>query len=111
MDIKTSIQSNSEEFIELCKSHDVAVLFAFGSSVNGNFDDSRSDIDLLVEINTQDPVERGEILMDLWQKFEEFFQRKVDLLTDKSIRNPFLRKSIEATKLLIYDGKRQEVSI
>lgn len=70
-----------------------------------------SDIDLLVEIETEDPIERGEKLMDLWEKFEGFFQRKVDLLTNGSIHNPFLRKSIDASKILIYDGQRQEISI
>jgi len=33
----------------------------------------------------------------------------VDLLTDYSIRNPYLRKSIDATKVLIYDGTRLKI--
>jgi len=49
-------------------------------------------------------------LIDLWDKFEKFFQRKVDLLTISSIKNPILRKSIDSSKLLIYDGKEQKVS-
>lgn len=110
MNLKTSIESNSAEFLSLCKTHDVESLYAFGSSIDGRFDETKSDIDLLVELKTEDPVERGEKLMDLWEKFETFFQRKVDLLTNKSIRNPFLRKSIDASKILIYDGQRQEVS-
>jgi predicted nucleotidyltransferase len=46
----------------------------------------------------------------LWDKFESFFQRKVDLLTYSSIRNPILRKSIDSSKTLIYDGKEHKVS-
>ena len=111
MDLKTSIQSKSGEFISLCQSHDVDKLYAFGSSTTGKFNDATSDIDFLVELNTKDPAERGEKLMDLWDKFESFFQRKVDLLSSKSIRNPFLRKSIDSSKILIYDGQRQEISI
>jgi predicted nucleotidyltransferase len=110
MNLKESIQGNSIEFLSLCKSHDVKVLYAFGSSINDKFKEESSDIDLLVEINTIDPIKRGENLLDLWDKFEKFFQRKVDLLTNSSIRNPILRKSIESSKILIYDGEEQKVS-
>lgn len=111
MKLQNAIKANTAVFLSLCKSHDVKSLYAFGSSINDKFDEAKSDIDLLVEIETEDPIERGEKLMDLWEKFEDFFQRKVDLLTNGSIRNPFLRKSIDASKILIYDGQRQEISI
>ena len=110
MELRKSIESKSEEFLTLCKTHDVKSLYAFGSSTTDKFDVNSSDIDLLVEIETADPIERGEKLMDLWEKFENFFQRRVDLLTSKSLRNPFLKKSIDSSKILIYDGQRQEIS-
>jgi hypothetical protein len=40
-----------------------------------------------VEIDSGDPVDRGEKLLSLWDLFEGFFNHKVDLLTDSSIRN------------------------
>lgn len=85
-------------------------LYAFGSSINNKFNENSSDIDLLVELNTTDPIKRGENLIDLWDKFEKIFQRKVDLSTNSSIRNPILRSSIDASKILIYDRKEQKVS-
>jgi predicted nucleotidyltransferase len=105
MNLKDSIQLNSSEFLSLCKSHDVKTLYAFGSSTTDQFNEETSDIDLLVELDTKDPMKRGENLLDLWDKMERFFQRKVDLLTNSSIRNPILRKSIDSTKILIYDGE------
>jgi hypothetical protein len=33
---------------------------------------------------------------------EEILEREVDLLEDKAIKNPFLRKSIDASKQVIY---------
>jgi uncharacterized protein len=110
MNLQQAISKKTADFILLCKSHDVKSLYAFGSSVNGNFDDNLSDIDLLVELNTNDPIERGENLIDLWDKLELFFQRKVDLLTQSSVRNPILKKSIDQSKQLIYDGKELKVS-
>jgi hypothetical protein len=104
MVIKDEISKQPDYFSDLCKSHKVKYLYAFGSSVTDKFDTNNSDIDLLVEIDTNDPIDRGESLLSLWDLFEAFFSRKVDMLTDSSIRNPFLRKSIESTKVLIYDG-------
>ncbi|MGA9327260.1 MAG: nucleotidyltransferase domain-containing protein [Salegentibacter sp.] len=86
-------------------------LYVFGSATTAQFDEDTSDVDLLIEIDEKDPLERGEKLLAIWDKLEEFFQRKVDLLTPSSLRNPVLRKKIEATKVLIYDGKRQEISL
>ena len=110
MNLKDSIESNSNEFLSLCKTHDVKTLYAFGSSTNGKFDEITSDFDLLVELETKDPIKRGENLINLWDKLEKIFQRKVDLLTSSSIKNPILRKSIDSSKILIYDGKERKVS-
>lgn len=111
MRIKDEISKQKDAFIILCKDHKVKYLYAFGSSVTDKFDTDRSDIDLLVEIDSGDPVDRGEKLLSLWDLFEGFFNRKVDLLTDSSIRNPYLKKSIDSTKVLIYDGAGQKVFI
>lgn len=111
MKIEDSIQAKLNEFTTLCKLYNVKNLYAFGSATTDQFDENSSDIDLLIEIEENDPLERGEKLLAIWDKLEEFFQRKVDLLTQSSLKNPILRKNIDATKILIYDGKRQEVSL
>jgi len=111
MHLKKIIDADLTGFLKLCNEHDVKSLYAFGSSATGNFNEDTSDIDLLVELATPDPIERGENLMDLWEKFEHFFNRKVDLLTSTSIRNSILRTNIETTKIFIYDGQRQKVSV
>jgi len=110
MNLKQSIQHSSEEFVSICKSFNVQSLYAFGSSVRDDFDEENSDIDLLIEIGTLDPVTKGEQIMAVWDRFESFFKRKVDLLTPSSIKNPYLRKSIEFSKVLIYDGKELKIS-
>jgi len=111
MKIKQEIQKGINDFINLCQSHNVKSLYAFGSSITENFNENTSDMDFLVEIDDVDPIERGEKLMSLWEKLEEFFHRKVDLLTDSSIKNPILRKNIDKTKILIYDGRRQKILV
>ncbi len=109
--LKSHIQQKSCQFSNLCQSHNVKMLYAFGSSISDQFDEQTSDIDLLVEIDESDPVERGEKLISLWDRLEEFFDRKVDLLTESSLKNPILKKNIERTKVLLYDGRGQKVSV
>ncbi|WP_294819243.1 DNA polymerase subunit beta, partial [uncultured Flavobacterium sp.] len=64
---------------------------------------SQSDVDLIVEINEENPVLKGEAIMNLWTDLENLFSRKVDLLTG-DIRNPYLKKQIDTTKQIIYDA-------
>ncbi|HKJ78234.1 MAG TPA: nucleotidyltransferase domain-containing protein [Prolixibacteraceae bacterium] len=103
MIINELINNNKEDFYQLCSEHSVKYLYAFGSSVSGGFDFEKSDIDLMVEIEEPDPITKGEKIMSLWDKLEAFFKRKVDLLTNLSIRNRILLESIETTKVLIYE--------
>jgi predicted nucleotidyltransferase len=49
------------EFQAMCQKHNVLKLFAFGSAITDRFDAQNSDIDLLVEIDEKDPIERGKI--------------------------------------------------
>lgn len=111
MYLQKEIKEKVNDFSALCKAHSVKYLFAFGSSITDTFDKEKSDIDLLVDIDDPDPIGRGEKLISLWDTFENFFKRKVDLLTETSIHNPYLRKSIDSTKVLIYDGAKQKVLI
>ena len=111
MVIQTEITKKQNEFLLLCRQHNIRSLYAFGSATNANFDTTHSDIDLLVDLYDKDPVMRGEKLLSLWDNFELFFHRKVDLLTDASIHNPVLRRNIDAQKVLIYDGTRQQILV
>lgn len=111
MKLKQEIEKRIDEFLILCQTHQVRTLHAFGSSVTDKFNEVSSDIDLLVDIDEDDPVGRGEKLLSLWDKLEEFFHRKVDLLTESSIRNPVLKKNIELNKVLVYDRRGQKVFI
>ena len=111
MILNEEILKHKEQFDNLCQKHKVKYLYAFGSSITEKFDIQKSDIDLIVEVDEIDPVKRGDFLISLWDNFEVFFHRKVDLLTESSIKNPYLKNSIESTKILIYDGARPKILI
>ena len=110
MNLKQSITAKLNEFLTLCGNHNVKYIYAFGSSVSNSFNELTSDFDFVVEIEAKDPIKRGKSLLILWDKFEELFHRRVDLLTESSIKNPILKNQIEKTKVLIYDGKSQTLN-
>lgn len=103
--LRDLIAKDPAGFERLCKEHEVATLHVFGSAVHGPFGDD-SDVDLLVDLKTRDPLRFGELLLDLWDRLEAFFNRKVDLLTLRSVKNPVMREEIERTKQLVYDGSQ-----
>lgn len=105
------IKNKKGGILRLCKKYKVSKLYAFGSITSDKFDLTSSDIDLIVELEELDPLERGEILLNLWDELEALFDRKVDLLSNPEIANPYLKKSIENSKVLIYDGSSEEVFV
>jgi predicted nucleotidyltransferase len=108
--LKDLIAKDKNRFQRLCEDHEVSELHAFGSSIRNDFKGS-SDVDLVVDLKTTDPLRFGELMLDLWDKLEAFFGRKVDLLTLHSVKNPVMRAEIERTKLLVYDGSQAQVLV
>ena len=96
------IEQKIQSINELCKQYRVNTLFAFGSAISDCFND-QSDVDLLVDMQPMTPEEKGETLLQLWDALEKLFARRVDLLTEQSLKNQYLRKNIERTKHLIYE--------
>jgi predicted nucleotidyltransferase len=105
------IADKKEDLQLLCGKHKVERLYLFGSALTKRFDPERSDLDFLVQMEPLSPLERGEHLMALWSALEALFARRVDLLTEQSLQNPYLKKEVEETKKLVYDRQSQKVSL
>lgn len=95
------IDKNIEKIKDLCAKHNVAHLFVFGSILTRRFRKD-SDIDLIVDFANVDAYNYADNYFDLKFSLEKLFKRKVDLLEDQAIRNPYLRKSIDSSKKLVY---------
>jgi uncharacterized protein len=96
------IKDRTEEIIRLCVKYNVRNLYAFGSVCNSNFNDL-SDIDLLVAFDKNISIEKyTDNYFELHYQLEQIFKRKIDLITDNSLSNPYLIKSIDQSKQLIY---------
>ena len=95
------IEKNIEKIRELCKKHKVANLFVFGSVLTDRFTKG-SDIDFIVDFNDVDLYDYADNYFDFKFSLEDILNRDVDLLEDKAVKNPYLRKSIDSSKQLVY---------
>lgn len=95
------IEKNIPKIIDLCKKHKVHKLFVFGSILTNRFNDN-SDIDLVVDFKKGEIIDYFENYFDLKYSLEDLLGRKIDLLEEQTIKNPYLKKNVDATKTLIY---------
>lgn len=95
------IENHIKTITELCKAHKVKSLYAFGSVLNDQFN-SESDVDLVVDFQPIDVLDYGDNYYDLKFSLEKIFQRKVDLLEQKALKNPYFLKTLNQNKKLIY---------
>lgn len=90
-----------DELVHLCKVYNVKSMYAFGSVCTEVFDD-KSDIDFLISFENLSIEQYTNNYFDLHYKLQHLFSRKIDLLTDHSLSNPYFIKRLEQTKQLIY---------
>jgi predicted nucleotidyltransferase len=95
------LRDNINQIRTVCSTYNVKSLFAFGSVCTDNFTEA-SDIDLLISFNPMDYADYADTYFIIADKFEEIFHRPVDLLTDKSLSNPYFIDSVNQTKTLLY---------
>jgi uncharacterized protein len=93
---------------DLCEHFLVERLYLFGSAVNGEFHLESSDLDFLVTFQPQPPAEYAENYLGLARALEELFQRRVDLVTENSIRNRYFREMVAAQREALYDRRDEK---
>ena len=100
--IHQSIQPYLPKVIELLKMHKITSAYLFGSVLTKEFNE-QSDVDFLVNIQPDlDPVEAGGHLWDLTYELQDLLNRNVDLITERSLTNPYFIQQINETKFPVY---------
>lgn len=103
------INKHKKELNRICSNHQVDELYVFGSILTDNFT-KKSDIDFIVSISSKDPIEYAENYFDLKFELEKIFNRKIDLLEQKSIRNKVFENLINQNKILVYARRNQSMA-
>ncbi|MCC7244918.1 MAG: nucleotidyltransferase domain-containing protein [Saprospiraceae bacterium] len=94
------------ELNKACSTFKVDELYAFGSILTEAFN-AQSDIDFIVSIQSEDPIEYAENYFDLKFELEKIFKRKIDLLEQKAIRNKTFENLVNQQKMLVYARRNQ----
>jgi len=100
--IQSALEINEPRVVGLCQKLSVRELRLFGSAATGSYNPETSDVDIVVTFHDHDQPGIAERYMTLAEGLEDIFHRPVDLLTDRSIRNPIFRRIIDQTSRQIY---------
>lgn len=93
----------STKLHDICSKHMVKNLYLFGSATNERFDAKSSDIDLVVEFAEDLELHNyADNYFSLLKNLEQLFEKKVDLLSMKSLRNPVMIEEVEKSKIPLY---------
>ncbi len=102
LNVQKIITDNREKIAELCRTHHVRRLSVFGSAVRDDFDPDRSDVDLLVEFDALPYPTSVDNFLSLETELVMLLARRVDLIRDGCIPNPFLLRVIRSEEETLY---------
>jgi uncharacterized protein len=107
--LQSQLAQNAVQIQRLCERCGVVRLELFGSATLESFDPAGSDLDFLVSL------QEGSTALDnylrLAEGLEELLGRPVDLVIERSIRNPYFHKTVNATRRLVYAHREQEAAV
>ena len=95
------IKTKLPELANICRQYKITSLYLFGSANTEQFGND-SDVDLLVTFGDIDLFDYFDNFMDLKSDLERILSRKIDLIEEKTVKNPVLRRSIDRNKTLLY---------
>lgn len=97
----TLIDQHRDEILKVCSIYKVKELHAFGSVLSDHFTD-QSDVDLAVDFDRNNFNGSFQQFMEFKEALERILDRRVDLVSIRSVRNPVFLKTLHQTKQCIY---------
>ncbi len=109
--IASELKAKHSRVESLCRRTNVVSLDLFGSATSDEFEKESSDLDFLVTFGDFTNGGIFDAFMDLAEGLEAIFGRKVDLVTERSIRNPYFWSAVEASRVRIYDRRNAQAPV
>jgi len=98
------IEINKNKLIEICKEFKIKRLYVFGSVVGDDFTDN-SDIDFLLSFfDNLTPEQYTDNYIELHYRLRKLFFREIDILTERTLKNPYFVNQVNKSKQLIYEA-------
>ena len=99
------IEHHRDAIRALCQEYGVRRLDLFGSAATGAFDAATSDLDFVATFADTRSPGYADRYLGFAEALETLFGRPVDVITERSIRNPHFRQAVEASRQPIYDER------
>jgi predicted nucleotidyltransferase len=97
------IEQHRDEIIDICREFGVKQLYIFGSATSNDFSRDTSDLDFLVIYPDEyDYGPFGARYLEMKDRLEQLFRRRVDLVMGRNLRNPVFIHSVNASRRLLY---------
>lgn len=97
------VKSYESRIKKICANLQLKKLAIFGSVATDKFS-PKSDIDILVEFDLRKNQNLFNAYFTLKEELEGIFKRPVDIVVERSVKNPFFKRAIKATRKTLYAG-------
>jgi hypothetical protein len=102
MNVPMLVTERQADIADLCRRAGARRLDLFGSGVREDFDPARSDLDFVVVFEDLAPVAYADAFFSLKEGLEQLFARPVDLIVERTIRNPYFRQRLTSERQAVY---------
>jgi uncharacterized protein len=109
--MESGLINKQADIAALCRRFGVARLEVFGSAATGGFEPASSDYDFIAHFAPQPGESMGRRFVGFSDALEALLERKVDLMTDRPIENPYLRAAVDASRKTVYDESASEALV
>ena len=100
--MEPTLVTRQAEIAALCRQFGVSRLEVFGSASVGGFDPATSDYDFIARFASRPEVSMARRFLGFSDALEALLGRKVDLMTDRLIANPYLRAAVDSSRKMVY---------
>ncbi len=109
--MEPNLVNKQAEIAAVCRQFGVARLEVFGSAAVGGFDPASSDYDFIARFSAQPGASMARRFLGFNEALETLLERKVDLMTDRPIQNPYLRAAVDASRKPVYAESTSEAPV
>lgn len=102
--LRNWVEAKQDGIAQLCERYHVERLALFGSALRQDFDEKRSDVNLLVRFAEMPPKDLPSAYFGLKEDLEALLGVRVDLVTEQSLKNPYVRAEIGRSQVELYPG-------
>jgi predicted nucleotidyltransferase len=97
------ITDNHAAIAALCREYGIRKLEVFGSVATDAFDEASSDLDFIVDPGGYERGVAGRFFR-FADALESLLGRKVDLITEEQIQNPYFRHAVDRQRVTIHES-------